>query len=253
MPLRWVLTLILCMPIWVCRPSVAVAENLVIYAANNFQPAIYLDQDKPAGFLPALFARLEQATGDRYQLVLLPWRRALLYAERGQGGITNFSRNAARERLFDFSQPIYHADIYLLSRKNLFLLNNPNSLQGLKGGGGASASYGQEIDQAIAAGKIMVERDNGAQSRVLKVLYGRIDFALLSGGLSEFKQLIASDPVLTARQSELRLLPEPLVKNPLHLAFLKSMHMQPAIERFDKAFLAFKQTAEYQHLLEAQW
>ncbi len=150
------------------------AERLVIYGDDRYPPLIYLDNDhldndQPAGILPAIFARLTKDTGDSYELVLLPWKRALLYAGRGKGGITNFSRNKAREVLYDFSVPIYDDDISLVVLQgHEFDFNTLKDLQGKKLGGLYGASYGEEIDHAISNGELLVERDNGQHSRLLK-------------------------------------------------------------------------------------
>ncbi|HUE94778.1 substrate-binding periplasmic protein [Pseudomonas sp.] len=226
------------------------AESLVIYGDDRYPPLIYLDNDQPAGILPAIFARLTKDTGDSYELVLLPWKRALQYAERGKGGITNISRNKAREVLYDFSVPMYDDDIILVVLQgHEFDFNTLKDLQDKKLGGLYGASYGEGIDHAISNGELLVERDNGQQPRLLKLLAGRIDVAIIGNGVAGFEHILASDPQLEANRSKFLVLQNPLVHDPLHLAFSKTMHMQPALERFNKALTALRETAEYQQLI----
>jgi ABC-type amino acid transport substrate-binding protein len=239
-----------CVCVFFYMTQSASAENLVIYGDNSYPPIIYLDHDQTAGILPAIFARLERDTGDTYELRLLPWKRALKNAQNSNGGITNISRNKAREKFYDFSQPIYDDDISLVVLKgHEFDFNSLKDLQGKKLGGLSGASYGEDVDQAISNGELDVERENGEQSRLLKLLAGRIDVAIIGNGIAGLEATLASDPRLAANRSQFVLLPKPLVRDPLYLAFSKAMNVQPALERFNKALVALKHTDEYQQLI----
>ena len=239
-----------CVCVLFCMTLRADAENLVIYGDNSYPPIIYLNHGKTAGILPAIFARLEKDTGDTYELRLLPWKRALKNAQNNEGGITNISRTKAREKFYDFSQPIYDDDISLVVLKgNEFEFNTLKDLQGKKLGGLSGASYGEEVDQAISNGELHVERENGEQSRLLKLLAGRIDVAIIGNGIVGLEVILASDPRLVANRSQFVLLPQPLVRDPLYLAYSKAMNLRPALERFNKALVALKHTDEYQQLM----
>jgi len=239
-----------CVCVLFCVTLCVSAENLVIYGDNSYPPIIYLDNDQTAGILPAIFARLEKDTGDTYELRLLPWKRALKNAQNSDGGITNISRNEAREKFYDFSLPIYDDDISLVVLKgHEFDFNTLKDLQGKKLGGLSGASYGEEVDQAISNGELHVERENGEQSRLLKLLAGRIDVAIIGNGIAGLEVILASDPGLEANRNQFVMLPKPLVRDPLHLAFSKAMNVQPALERFNKALVALKRTDEYQQLI----
>jgi polar amino acid transport system substrate-binding protein len=228
----------------------ALAEKLVIYGDDAYAPVIYAKQGQAAGILPALFARLSRSTGDSYELVLVPWKRALQEAGRGQGGITGVSWNSERAKLFDFSEPIYDDDIQLvvLNGSN-FVFAELRDLQGKTLGGLFGASYGEDVDKAIEAGLFRVDRDPSQIARLKKLLLGRVDIAIVGNGLAGFEQLLAADAQLSANRHKFKLLPRPLVRDPLHLAFAKSALMKPALERFDKALLAFKASEEYKQLV----
>lgn len=250
MTIKSYLSAAVCVCLLVCMTMNASAENLVIYGDNSYPPIIYLDHDQAAGILPAIFARLEKDTGDTYELRLLPWKRALRNSQNGDGGITNISRTKAREKIYDFSLPIYDDDISLVVLKgHEFDFNTLKDLQGKKLGGLSGASYGEDVDQAISNGELHVERENGEQSRLLKLLAGRIDVAIIGNGIAGLEVILASDPGLAANRSQFVMLPKPLVRDPLHLAFSKAMSLQPALERFNKALVALKHTGEYQQLI----
>lgn len=239
-----------CICVFSCMALRAHAENLVIFGDNSYPPIIYLDHDQPAGILPAIFARLEKDTGDTYELRLLPWKRAMKNAQNGEGGITNISRNKAREKLYNFSLPIYDDDISLVVLKgHEFDFKTLKDLKGKTLGGLSGASYGEAVDQAISSGELDVERENGEQSRLLKLLAGRLDVAIIGNGVAGLDVILASDPGLAANRSQFVLLPKPLVRDPLHLAFSKTMNVQPALERFNKALVALQHTVEYRQLI----
>jgi ABC-type amino acid transport substrate-binding protein len=224
----------------------ALAEKLLIYGDDAYAPVVFLKQGQAAGILPSLFARLSKITGDSYELVLVPWKRALQEAGRGQGGITGISWNSERAKLFDFSEPIYDDDIQLVVLNDTrMVFTELKDLQGKTLGGLAGASYGDEVDKAIEAGLFRVDRDPSQIARLKKLLLGRVDIAIVGNGLAGFEQLLAADAHLSANRDKFRVLPRPLVRDPLHLAFAKTMHMKPALERFDKALLAFKGSEEY--------
>lgn len=231
-------------------PWSAHCEHLVVYGDETYAPVIYTDQGKPAGILPAIFARLSKDTGDTYELVLVPWKRALMESEHARGGITNISRNKAREAFYDFSLPMYDDDIQLVVLKGKeFDYRELKDLKGKTVGGAAGASYGDEVDKAIAEGGITVDRDPGQLSRMRKLLAGRMDVAIVGNGMVGLELLLGSDPELAANRSKFVVLPHPLVRDPLHLAFAKTMEKKPALERFNKALTVFKKSAEYRKLL----
>ena len=231
----------------------ALAENLVVFGDDGYAPVIYVHEGKAAGVLPAIFARLAKDTGDTYELVLMPWKRALEESMAGRGGITNISLTQERARLYDFSEPIYHDDIQLVVLQGReFLFTELKDLKNKLVGGGAGASYGNEVDQAIAAGVFSVQRDPGQISRMRKLLAGRVDVAIVGNGSAGLEHILKSDPQLAAKRTLFVALPKPLVRDPLYLAFAKSMEKKAAIERFNKALLALKKTAEYRQLISGR-
>jgi polar amino acid transport system substrate-binding protein len=232
------------------QPKQAVAEKLLIYSDHASAPVISLEKGKPAGFLSALLTRLSKDSGDTYELVLVPWKRALYEAGNGRGGIAGISWTRERAEVYDFSQPVFYDDIQLVVLKGkAFAFSRPDDLKGKTVGGLLGTSYGDAVDKALAAGNILVDRDQGQVSRLKKLLAGHIDVAIIGNGAIGFEHLLASDPDLSANRDKFFVLPKPLAHDSIHLAFAKTMNMKPALARFDKALAALKKTAEYQRLV----
>lgn len=229
------------------------AEKLVIYADEVYAPVIYSNQGRPAGIIPTILERLSRDTGDTYELRLVPWKRALEESSRGSGGITGFSWNKERAAVYDFSIPIYDDDIQLVVLKGKeFPYKDFHDLKGITLGGAAGASYGEDLDQTIKNGLITVERDREQSARLKKLLLGRIDAAIIGNGKAGFELILNSDPELAANRAKFVVLEQTLVHDPLHLAFPKSMHMQPALARFNSALKRLKASEEYERILLRQ-
>jgi len=225
------------------------AETLLVFGDSVYAPVVYADRGQPAGVLPAILKRLERDTGDVYQLQLFPWRRAYENATRGEGGLIGVSFTRERAALFDFSRPIYDDDIQLVTLADKkFWFAGLGDLKGKVLGGVQGASYGDEVDKAIAAGLFTVDRDVGQVGRLRKLLAGRLDAALVGNGQAGFDAIILADDVLRSKRDQFAILKPPLVRDPLHLAFPKRMGKKAALERFDQALLRLQKSAEWKTL-----
>lgn len=232
-----------------CSSFAATAESLVIFGDESYAPVIYLHEGKPAGILPAIFARIETLTGDKYELRLTPWKRAYEQALRGEGGVTNISFNEDRKQIFDFSKPIYDDDIQIVTLKERsFAYSTLADLKGKVVGGLNGAAYGAEVDKAIAAGLFTIERDFSQVGRLRKLLAGRQDAAFVGNGQVGFNLIIDSSDELKAQRDKFIILPVPLARDPLHLAFAKSMKKQAVLDRFDAALDKLKKSGELKKL-----
>lgn len=225
------------------------ADDFVIYGGESFQPQIYLKNGTPSGIIPALLERLSKDTGDTYQLVLVPWKRALSEATAGHGGITSISRTEARASVFDFSDPLYKNLVKLTVLKTRAAeFKDISDLTGKTLGLPLGTQFGGAFDQAVSNKTILIDADSSPESRIKKLLRGRIDVAVLGGpGL---KETIRLDPYLMENYDKLTILPFPLTEDWMYLAFPKSMHRQAAMARFNKALAALKKTREYQKIID---
>jgi len=226
------------------------AETVVIVGDDIYAPISYREDGRNKGILIDLLKMIEAETGDRYDIQLFPWKRAYETAARGEAGVMGVSRTSAREAIFDFSQPIYDDDIQIVVTKGReFPFARLDDLKGKTIGGVQGASYGQEVDDAIAANLFTVERDTGQVGRLRKLLAGRLDAAFVGNGQLGLEWTIARDPVLKGNRAAFAVLPTPLQKDPLHVAFAKSLGKTGVLERIDRAIAKARQNGTYQEIV----
>lgn len=228
------------------------AETLVVLGDDAYAPVVFARDGKPAGVLVRILEQAQALTGDRYDIRLSPWKRAYELAARGEGGVVGVSFNQDRAKNFDFSKPFYDDDIQVVTLKDkTFAYSQLGDLKGKTIGGVNGASYGEEVDSAITKGLFVVERDVGQAGRLRKLLAGRLDAAFIGNGAAGLETAINSDPELRANRARFVTLPKPLAKDPLHLAFAKSMDKSAAVARFDAAIDKMRKSGELAKLLRA--
>jgi polar amino acid transport system substrate-binding protein len=231
--MRWRALWVLCLG-WVAAGLHA--ETLVVFGGDTFAPSTYLLQGKPAGNLVDILKKVSEKTGDTYQIRLYPWKRAYDYALRGDGAILGLSMTPERQELFDFSEPIYYNELQLVVVKgNEFAYNKFEDLKDRSVGGGTGVSYGPEVDQAIASGAFVLDRDSDATARLQRVLVGQLQVAIIGHGMQGLEYLVQGHPRLSKRRGELSVLPKPLARDPLYLAAPKGMQKKEVLARFSKA------------------
>jgi len=223
----------------------AFAEMLILLGGDTFAPFAYVKDGKPAGAMVKVFERAAQLSGDSYTIELMPWKRALARAEQAEAGIFGLSFTAERARAFDYSQSMYDNSVQVVVRAGKgFPFKKVADLKGKVMGGLYGASYGEEIDRAIASGLITVDRDYAAEGRLLKLLSGRIDAALVDGGQIGLERALSATAELRQNRDTLEVLATPLVNDSLHLAFAKGMKKTAAIDRFNAALDKLRKSGE---------
>jgi ABC-type amino acid transport substrate-binding protein len=230
---------------WMTAFATLHAETLLVLGDDSYAPVIHNKDGKPSGFLPAILQRASALTGDQYELRLSPWKRAYEMAARGDGGLIGVSLTQERARTFDFSKPVYDDDIQIVTLKGKsFPYAKLEDLKGKVIGGVNGASYGEEVDRAIAGGLFTMDRDVGQAGRLRKLLAGRLDAAFIGNGNSGFDGIVGSTEELRSNRERFAILPTPLARDPLHLAFAKSMNKKAAIDRFDDAVDKLRKSGE---------
>ncbi len=232
------------------EPRLARAAAVRVYGDDSYPPVAYLRHGRPSGLMAALLERVQSATGDRYDLQLMPWRRAYELAARGEAGLIGTSFNSDRAAIFDFSKPVYDDDIQIVVLKERgFAYRRVEDLRGKIVGGVSGASYGEEIDRAIREGVFIVDRDVSATGRLRKLLAMRLDAAFVGNGALGLQMLLNSHEDLNKHRERFIALPTPASRDPLHFVFHKSMRMEPLIARFNDAFDRLKASGEFAQMI----
>lgn len=207
---------------------------VLVYGDDNYPPVVYQQGSETRGVLAEVLRFVARDIQVPIALELYPWKRAYSLAAQGKAGIIGVSWNEERAQQFDYSDPIYRDDINVVVMKGReFAFARPQDLAGKRVGGQIGASYGNEADLALARADVMLERDTDQRARLRKLRAGRIDCALIGNGAEGFRQLISSDLELQARADDFVVLPVPLARDTLFLAFAKSQHMQPFLVQFN--------------------
>lgn len=216
----------------------ASARPLRLFADDSYAPLIHLRQGQPTGLLVDLLQRVQALTGERFELELMSWARALSLAMRGLGGVIGASYTEQRATWLDYSEPVYHDDVQILVRKgDAFPFERLTDLRGRTLGATLGASYGEAVDRACRSRLFTLQRDWGVDKRIRMLLAGRTQGALMGSGPAGVALAFELHPELRALRAEVELLPRPLARDPLYLAFPKSLGQRDAVERFNQALL----------------
>jgi ABC-type amino acid transport substrate-binding protein len=100
----------------------------------------------------------------------------------------------------------------------------------------------------VENGVFTIERDFQTDGRLLKLLYGRIDAALVDGGQLGLDSALSSTEEMRKNLDRFVVLPTALVHDPLHLAFPKVMGKREAIDRFNAALASMKKNGELKRI-----
>lgn len=200
-----------------------------------------------------IFDLLEKDLPVTFQMTDLPWKRAIQKAEDGAGGIIPFSKNADRLKHFDFSDEIFRDEIVLVVLKEkTFPFRGIDDLKGKTIGYLGGASVGEEFERGLRD-VFKGEPDfAGPETRLRKLLAGRIDAAVVSTGVPGLNSIIALDSELMRNRDRFIILPTPLASDPNYLAFAKTMQMQDFLREFNRALAAARNDGRLQKILNSQ-
>ena len=171
--------------LWLCLAAFSAHGKpvLVIYANSDGAPKHYADQSGSArGYAVDIAKRVVERAGFTPEVRALPWKRAQSEAALGKGIITGFSKTTARERHFWFSGPLYQDRVLLvMTRENAFSFESFGDLHTKKIGIPRGSYYSGPFDQV--RDQMILEEDTSHLQRLKRLLAGRIDAAIFSGGV----------------------------------------------------------------------
>jgi ABC-type amino acid transport substrate-binding protein len=199
--------------------------GLRVFTSAQTAPKTYLDHDRAAGYLVEVTAEALSRAGYEPAIAAWPWARAVAAAEAGEGLVTGFSRTAEREALFDYSDMVYEDRVVLVTRRAAdFPFAGLEDLAGRSIGIQRGSAYGEALEATLD--RFHVVRDNGHCERIRMLGAGRIDGAIISGGVAAVLFNAAAAGV-DAR--DLVIHPTPIAIDPNYIAISKRRPDGPAI------------------------
>ncbi len=212
------------------------AADVDVFGSDYSVPKAYVQNGESKGILVDILRYVdERLPNHQFTVKLAPWSRAYKSAVDGEGGIVGISKTAEREVLFDYSESLYtdNVMIVVLAGK-AFDFKGIADLSGKTIGIGRRGSYGDAFDSAHKAGLFRLEEDSGPDSRLRKLLAGRMDGGLFNGGAAGFLQVLQQDRELYAQRDKFEVLPVPLKIDPNYLAFSKNLRQQDLLNEVNK-------------------
>lgn len=226
------------------------AEVVTIFGNENKEPKVYLEGKQNKGVLVDIIQCVEQKTSLVMSVHLMPWQRAYNSALALQGGVMGLSMTNERLKIIDYSDVMFFDDVMLVVKKGKeFNYSSIEDLKGKRVGGQRGAKYGEEFSQAINV-IFTLDEDGSSTSRLKKLLYDRIDVAVLSPGNISVLDVINRDPLLTRNKNKFSVLPIPLNRDPNYLGFSKSMNMKPFLEEFNQGLEQCKTSGKHQLIVD---
>lgn len=177
--------LFLCLVFFICfRPAYAAGADIevTVYADDGYPPYSYAEGDKAKGIyneiLKTAFSRM---SGYSVNIDPVPWKRALMYVERGDGFAISppYYRPKERPYISPYSVPVLDEEVVAFCRVETLKTPRekwPQDYSGLAVGRNAGfLAGGPELFEAAKNGRITLEETGNTRSNVLKLLEGRID------------------------------------------------------------------------------
>lgn len=232
--------------------NVLEAKEILIFGNGYKPPKKFLDiNGKPSGILVEIMRYVDKQLPDvEFVYKLSPWKRAYHNAEQGKGGVIGFSKNDERLKRYDYSDAMYYDELVLVVKKgHEFEYNTIKDLQDKRVGFIRGATFGQEFEDAKNS-IFMPSEDNEGVQRLKKLLYDRIDVALVGGGKYGVNVMINKDSELIMKKDGFVILPTPFIKDSNHLGFLKSMNMKEFLVDFNRVLQEAKEDGTIERIIE---
>lgn len=240
---RLLTTILLSVFMTVC----AYSAEITVFGNNKKPPKIWGEYQTAQGILVDILKSTEDELGVSFTALGYPWARAYDKAVKGQGGIIGLSKTSERLKIFDFSIPIYTDRVVLVVKKgNEFPFERLGDLKGKTIGVCRGCTYGAEYEKAKAY--FSLEEDHNNYSRLMKLLVGRSDAAIINPGAGALRFICEQYPDLSV--DDFTVLPMPLVEDPNYLAFSKRSNKKQLLQQFNQVIQRKIDTGEIQSIID---
>ncbi|MES2821468.1 MAG: transporter substrate-binding domain-containing protein [Pseudomonadota bacterium] len=207
-------------------PSLLHAATLVVVDNSN-PPFMYQDAGQAKGLYPSLLQALFKRLGEPVEVQAVPWKRALMLSASTEAGVGGIYKNAQRQQLYDFSEPLFEEKILVYVRRdNSFAFEALDDLAGRKIGTIRGWSYSEAFDQAARNGRILARENISDDANFKMLASGRLDavLAIEQAGQQTIDRL---------KLQQIVALGQPLHSNPTYLAFGKNTDRRALLARIN--------------------
>ncbi|MCP3872390.1 MAG: amino acid ABC transporter substrate-binding protein [Desulfobacteraceae bacterium] len=228
------------------------AQEFTILGYDKEPPKFYKERGQPKGIFIDMLRYIEKEIGYTFHIKLYPWKRSYNKALNAKGGIIGLSKTTERLKVFDYSDIMYYDELMVVVIKGKeFHFENINDLKGKKVGFLRGATFGDEFSQAVHSRLFIPVEDGSHAQRLRKLLYGRIDAALVAPGKAGVFNYIQSDPGLKKEKDKFVVLSKPLKRDPNYLGISKKLKMTGFILKFNKALKKGYETGTFQKIMDS--
>ncbi|WP_196160713.1 ABC transporter substrate-binding protein [Reinekea sp. G2M2-21] len=212
-------------------------------AYTDYPPYLYTENGKITGLYRDIVTDIFDAIGQPYSIETLPFKRALVQTEVGDGLVIGILKTDEREEVLDFSDPFYQERIVVLSSNNLNKkLTTVQQLKGMRIGTLWGWSYGAEFDR-LRTSDLFSARDGELASNFYMLAKGRLD-AVIHTDLSAGYMLNE-----LSLEQKIFVVSEPLVLGNIYIATKKGTHTE-LLKRFNAQLKAVEQQQKIKQLIE---
>ena len=217
-----------------------------IFVDSSYSPYMYEAEDgSVAGLYSILLKGIIKDTEINSELIVVPWKRALLYGSSGMGAVGGAYKNDKRLTLYDFSMPIYTEKmVVFVNKEKQFEFNGLDDLSGKMIGVNRGWSYGQKFDEAREAELFEVNIRTDLRDNFEMLALGRIDCVVLDklSGESYVQRLGLDDKIIS--------LPVPLSMNNIYLITAKQLKAKDFLTKFDASLEKMRKNGMYKALVQ---
>jgi ABC-type amino acid transport substrate-binding protein len=191
-----------------------------------------------------IFNYFERETGLKFDITVLPWKRAQLEAKHGNGILYGFSKSAERLEYYRFSQPVITFHVWAISYgKSNVRLAELKDLKGKTVTSGLGLSHGEEYEKAKNNVFIVQEDFISYRERFRKLARKQSDVVFIPFHQNDSRDQVDKfvnqkmvpefkDPELDGQTFEIST--NPLFNDTIHFASAKG-RFDDVINKIDKA------------------
>ncbi|NIY77489.1 amino acid ABC transporter substrate-binding protein [Thalassospira sp. HF15] len=180
------------------------AQALTIYVDEANPPFMYRDHDRAAGIYPEIVRAISAHAGITVEIVPVPWRRALLHLENGDGAVAGIYKNLERQKKYAFSDPVHRESLMIYRPAGKFSPETRiEDLSGMNVGVIRGWSYGNAFDSARASGMFDTSEAAGDDQNFAMLVSKRIDavIAVREAGDIWIRKLELEDKVVRGQNA----------------------------------------------------